>query len=368
MSRCQRSLHLLHSMHDWNITRFGPVLIACVQLSIELVKKQQQLLLATERVKALETVRRDPTFRIMESAQRQPPSASPDSLLSTGKECLSFIADKCNKLVSTLGSSVLLPCSAWRYLIEDRQLHRYGFCSFGVCALRLQASLAQLMQQQPNQPQTEGQLQLSREAAQAVTVAGDADDAEEDTWLFRTLRGLQTPHASMHSPQSQRARASSLASVTHAKDGANGRVVERPVCELSGCDAGVGKLRQLPADDRMVCARLNRAAGSEASASPASRLASPASPDSRHSIKAPPEPGSNKRARRPDKLALRSRRKPGLLPSMRHAELDIGTDVSWQPAEHRRETNVLQVKYTTACCSYHVALDCLWWNCLSCFS
>ncbi|CDJ63345.1 hypothetical protein, conserved [Eimeria necatrix] len=271
-------------------------------LSIELVKKQQQLLLATERVKALETVRRDPTFRIMESAQRQPPSASPDSLLSTGKECLSFIADKCNKL----------------------------------------ASLAQLMQQQPNQPQTEGQLQLSREAAQAVTVAGDADDAEEDTWLFRTLRGLQTPHASMHSPQSQRARASSLASVTHAKDGANGRVVERPVCELSGCDAGVGKLRQLPADDRMVCARLNRAAGSEASASPASRLASPASPDSRHSIKAPPEPGSNKRARRPDKLALRSRRKPGLLPSMRHAELDIGTDVSWQPAEHRRETNVLQ--------------------------
>lgn len=89
-------------MHNWNITRFSPVLNACVQLSIELVKKQQQLLLATERVKALETVRRDPTFRIMESAQRQPPSASPDSLLSTGKECLSFIADKCSKLVSTL--------------------------------------------------------------------------------------------------------------------------------------------------------------------------------------------------------------------------------------------------------------------------
>lgn len=230
--------------------------------------------------------------------------------------------------------------------------------------------MAQLMQQQPNQPQTEGQLRFSREAAQAVTVAGDADDAEEDTWLFRTLRGLHTPHASMHSPQSQRARVSSLASVTHAKDGANGRVVERPVCELSGCGAaGMGKLRQLPADDRIVCARLNRAAGSEASASPASRLASPASPDSPHSNKALPEPGSNKRARRPNKLALRSRRKQGLLPPMRHAELDIGTDVSWQPVEHRKETNVLQVKYTTACCSYNVDLDCLWWNCLSlCFS
>ncbi|KAL8455783.1 hypothetical protein Emag_000357 [Eimeria magna] len=137
-------------------------------LSMSLVEKQQQLLLATERVKALERVRADPAVALMQRAQQQPQSARDDGAAS---QPFRFIAEKCSKL----------------------------------------ANLGRLMQQQQVvQPLKNTMLRLSWEAAQAGGDAGEAVPAERTAVpLLGGLQELQTPHASLHSPRSQRARLSS---------------------------------------------------------------------------------------------------------------------------------------------------------------
>lgn len=77
------------------------------QLSMNLVAKQQQLLLETERVKALEKTRADPTVSLMQSVQQQLTSPAADSIIAPHKEPLCFIAEKCNKLVRLFASSFL---------------------------------------------------------------------------------------------------------------------------------------------------------------------------------------------------------------------------------------------------------------------
>ncbi|KAL8449820.1 hypothetical protein Emed_002783 [Eimeria media] len=137
-------------------------------LSMSLVEKQQQLLLATERVKALERVKADPAVALMQRAKQQASSAQSDSAAS---QPFRFIAEKCNKL----------------------------------------ANLGRLMQQQQAvQPLRNTMLRLSWEAAQAGGNAGEAVAAEKTAApILGGLQELQTPHASLHSPRSQRARISS---------------------------------------------------------------------------------------------------------------------------------------------------------------
>ncbi|KAL8431147.1 hypothetical protein ACSSS7_005465 [Eimeria intestinalis] len=138
-------------------------------LSMSLVEKQQQLLLATERVKALEQVRADPALALMQRAQQQ---ASSLQETSGASQPFRFIAEKCNKL----------------------------------------ANLGRLIrEQQVTQPLKDTSLRLSWEAAQAGGTAAEAMAGERTVVpLFGGLQELQTPHASLHSPPSQRARISSF--------------------------------------------------------------------------------------------------------------------------------------------------------------
>lgn len=136
--------------------------------------KQQQLLCATERLRALDKVRSDPAFALMQRAQKQLTVAAPRPITPLHKEPLTFIAEKCSKL----------------------------------------ASLARLMQHQQLHPQPPGgsRIRPSWERAHALTT-GSAGE-ETDQGLLKALLGLQTPQASQHSRLSQGSGISYLASPT----------------------------------------------------------------------------------------------------------------------------------------------------------
>ncbi|CDJ28366.1 uncharacterized protein EMH_0014800 [Eimeria mitis] len=275
------------------------------ELSVELMKKQQQLLLATERVKALEKVRQDPTFGIVERAQQQPPASS-DAKSSNYKESLSFIADKCTKL----------------------------------------ANLTQLIQQQFPQSQTTGLLRPSWEPGQAVAAAGEAPDTPADGGLLGALRELQTPHVSMHSPHSLRARRSSYVAspVEQTKNpGAAPRFRQPPTGEE---DARPRGQKRAPADGWRTHSPLRpgnlRAVGEPQVSSVRAVIPPMTSPDNRHRNNATMEPGSNKRTRDPEEATLRDGWRRALNPAVRHAELDIDAEVAWQPVDPTAREDPMQ--------------------------
>ncbi|KAL8440010.1 hypothetical protein Efla_004926 [Eimeria flavescens] len=144
-------------------------------LSTNLVKKQQQLLLATERVKALEMVRADPVVALMRRAQQQQASSSSgDGHVASQLERFRFIAEKCSRL----------------------------------------ANLGRLMQQDQVAQPLQNVLEIQRaswELLQGDGKPGEKADGRRETGLslWGNLNELQTPHASLHSPRSQRARMSS---------------------------------------------------------------------------------------------------------------------------------------------------------------
>ncbi|KAL8271950.1 hypothetical protein Esti_004074 [Eimeria stiedai] len=172
-------------------------------LTMSLVEKQQQLLLATERVKALEQVRADPAVVLMQRAQQQASSPQDDSAAS---QPFRFIAEKCEKL----------------------------------------ANLGRLMQQQQvAQRLKDTLLRLSWEAVQAGGNAGEAAAAGMTAVpLLGDLQELQTPHASLHSPRSQRARISSFCTSRFVQAGhAAAATAEQPASSAAAAtaeDAGCG--------------------------------------------------------------------------------------------------------------------------------
>ncbi|CDJ49706.1 hypothetical protein, conserved [Eimeria brunetti] len=266
-------------------------------LSAALLRKQRELLLATERVKTLEKVQQDPTFGIVQHAQQRLPPASSDGEVSKYKESLDFISEKCNKL----------------------------------------ANLTQLIRQQFPQPQTTGSLRPGWEASQLVAAAGDAPDTPADGGLLGDLRELQTPHASMHSPHSLRARASPHAAspVVQAKS----PCAAPPFRQLptGADDARPRAQKTAPTDgtrNRSPLRRGNLNAAEEARATPAGAAIPPlTSPDSRHRKNAPVESGNNKRAREAEETTLRSRWRRALNPESRHTELDMDVETAWQPVQ-----------------------------------
>lgn len=268
-------------------------------LSVELMKKQRQLLLATERVKALEKVRQDPAFGIAERAQQQLPPASSNANISSYKESLSFIANKCNKL----------------------------------------ANLTQLIQQQFPQPQRASVQRPSWEACGLAATAGDAHGTPADSSLLGALRELQTPHASMHSPHSLRARGSSHAAspLVQTKNlSRETRFRQPPISEDDARPRGQQKTAHV--DGRGTGSPIHPGNMRGTGGVPPSSVrgvippASLTSPESHQRNSTPEEPGSNKRTREPEET-LRGRWRQALPPAIRHAELDMDAEAAWQPVE-----------------------------------
>ncbi|OEH78242.1 hypothetical protein cyc_03095 [Cyclospora cayetanensis] len=287
-------------------------------LSMALVTKQQQFLQAVERVKALEKIRADPAFAIMQRAQQQLSFASPEGLFASYKEPLSFIEEKCNKL----------------------------------------ADLARLMQQQSTQPLTGASLlRSSWTASQSLGTALGEEDASVragDAGLLGALGSLQTPHASLHSPRSQRARISSRfaspvaqgeaqATVSAARDGEEaprrGDFAEILHCLQregpKGSPAKNGQPLNREPDRKDVVEQeppLVAPAGTLVCQAPE---ASPASCQRRMQARA--EAGSSSKRIRPVKNSLLSSlwgRSPP--PGAAHADLDMDTEAAWPPMEQKR--------------------------------
>lgn len=227
-------------------------------------------------------------------------------------------------------------------------LAKYMLFPFGI-----QASLTQLIQQQFPQTHTAGLRRPSWEASQLVYTAGEAADAPADLGLLGVLRELQTPHASMHSPHSLRARGSSHAAspVLQTKDRSAAPPFQQPPTDDD--DALRRGQNSAPIDVRTTRSPIhpgNLRATGEAPASSA-RGAVPAaslnSPDGRHRNNALVEPGSNKRTREPEEASLRSRWRRAL-PSAIHADLDLDAEAAWQPVEPTPKGDPLVVSRSNA--------------------
>lgn len=222
----------------------------------------------------------------------------------------------------------------WKSVIHSH--HPTPFLFF---ALRVQAHLTQLIQQQYPQPQI-GLVRPSWEAGQLVGTAGDTLHAPADSGLLGALRELQTPHASMHSPHSLRARGSShgASPVVQTEDlGAAPRCRKPPVGDEDARPRGQQK--GAPASGRRNRSPIrpgNQRATREPPVSSARGGVPPASltsPNSRYTNNGSMEPGNNKRTREPEETALKSGWRRALPSATRHAELDMDAEAGWQSAE-----------------------------------
>lgn len=233
------------------------------EMSVHLVAKQQQLLLGIERVKALEKIRTDPTVSLMQRAQqRQTSAGTVESIIASQKESFSFIAEKCSKL----------------------------------------ANLARVMQQQQfPHLQKGGFLRLSWEASQTMPNAREEDGG---VGLMGGLRGIQTPHVSLHSPRSQHAHISCCASPI--------KLAHRPAAPPT---------REITAGHKI---------GEEAAGSPNRREPTASPPPTGRDILGLAEAESSKRRRGVEEPDSVRRRRAHPLGGV-NTDLDMDGEAAWDP-------------------------------------